>query len=100
MGVSVSGVRPGVPLPDGRKINLTPDDVTRVGLTVGLAPFVTGTAGTLNAQGLAAAGVNLAPLGKPANGVLLYFEVLTLDPKSPNGIKTITDPHVIKVEGL
>ena len=100
LGVSATGVRPGLPLNDGRRINLTPDTLTVVGLTTGLAPFLTGTAGNLNAKGLGAARLDLSLLGPAANGVLLYFEVLTLDPRAPNGIKTITDPHVIEVEGL
>jgi len=100
MGVSASGVRPGIPLGDGRLVNLTPDTLTYVGLTSGLAPYLTGTSGTLSAQGKAMAQLDLSTIGSAANGVLLFFEVITFDASAPLGIKTITDPHVIKVEGL
>jgi hypothetical protein len=100
MGVSLSGVRPGLRLPDGRQINLTLDTFTVFGLQYGLAPFVLGSTGVLNAQGLAAGQLNLAPLGKAGNGLRVYFEVVTLDPKAPLGIRTITDPHGITGEGL
>ena len=100
LAVSSSGVRPGITFPDGRVASLNADVLTYVCLTTGLAPFLTNTAGTLNAQGMATAKLDLSAIGPAANGVLLYFEALTLDPAAPLGIKTITDPHVIKVEGL
>jgi len=100
MAVSASGVRPGIPFADGRLASLTPDTITIVGLTSGLAPYLTNTMGTLSAQGKATAKLNLSSFGPVANGVILFFDVMTLDPAAPLGIKTITDPHVIKVEGL
>ena len=100
LAVSASGVRPGIPFPDGRLACLNLDTITYVGLTTGLAPYVTNTSGTLSALGRATAKLDLSSLGPVANGVLLFFDVITLDPAAPLGIKTITDPHVIKVEGL
>ena len=100
LGVGFSGVRPGLPLPDGRRIHLVPDDFTYVGLTIGLAPFLTGTSGTLNANGMAVALLDLRMLGKAVNGFRFHFLAVTLDPRAPLGIKTITDPLALVVEGL
>ncbi|MBN2491434.1 MAG: hypothetical protein JXQ29_11355 [Planctomycetes bacterium] len=100
LAVSTTGIRPGVPLPGGRTAYLTPDTVTFLGLTTGLAPFLTGAAGQLDAGGEAVAKLNLTAIGKPANGLRLFFLALTLNPAAPGGIETVTDPTVLLVEGL
>jgi hypothetical protein len=100
LAVSFSGVRPGVGLADGRRINLNVDTLTVLGLTGTLSPFLTGTAGRLSRSGGAAAKLDLSALGSGANGVLLWFLAATFDPRAPLGIKTITDPLVLRVEGL
>jgi hypothetical protein len=96
--VSATGVRPGLPLPDGRRIHLVPDVFTLLGVSVGLAPYLTGTSGLLDSTGRVKAKLATSSLQPAANGTRLWFLVLTLDPKAPHGIKTITDPHVVKIE--
>ncbi|MBN2491601.1 MAG: hypothetical protein JXQ29_12200 [Planctomycetes bacterium] len=100
LGVSASGVRPSIGFPDGRRVNLAIDSLTVVGLTSGLGPFLTGTTGTLTRSGTAVAQLDLSRLGPAINGLLLHFLAVTLDGSAPLGIKTITDPFVLKVEGL
>ena len=97
---SLTGVRPGLPLADGRKINLTIDNLTVLAVQFGAAPFLTGIRGSLNAQGLGVAQLNLSSLGSAVNGIRFYFDVVTLDPSAPLGIKTIADPIGLTAEGL
>jgi hypothetical protein len=100
LAAGVSGVRPGLALPDGRTVALVTDVVTLTGLFFGLRPFVGETLGKLDASGRAATTLDLRTLGPAANGALLWFVVLTLDPAAPAGIATVTDPLVFPVEGL
>jgi len=62
--------------------------------------FATGLTGTLSPTGTASGTLDLSSIGSAANGVKLWFLVLTLDNTAPDGIKTITDPHIIKAEGM
>ena len=88
MALSMSGVRPGVTLPDGRRINLTLDTLSL--LTVNnLIPsiFNPGT-GILNARGEAAGTLNVGALGS-LKGMRVWAEALVLDRGT---IGTIVDP--------
>ncbi len=104
--VGASGVRPGVGFASGRTAYLNPDILTFTGLTFGLAPFLQTTSnpgslrGTLDNLGKDTATLDLSALGPAANGTRLWFLVLTEDSSAPEGFGTITDPHVIKIEGL
>ena len=100
LAVSATGVRPGVPLPDSRSIALVPDVFTAASLTTGLGPYLLGTSGYLSATGMATATLNLNAFGPAVNGLRLWFLAVTLDGAAPLGIRTITDPHVLRVEGL
>jgi len=96
---SLSGVRPGIDLPDGRTINLNPDGLTSLVLgSSTLAPILTNLSGTLDAQGRATVGLDLSSFGASLDGVLIHFVAVTLDVDAPLGIKTITDPFVLRVE--
>ncbi len=100
MGVSLTGVRPGFVIGDGRRVNLEMDFFTFMGILGYLNPTVTGTLGVLDSGGKAAGQVDLTGLPTTLNGTLFWFIVLTLDPAAPSGIKTVTDPIVLAVEGL
>ena len=92
-GMSLSGVRPGVVLPDGRNILLNPDMLTF--LTVNnllpgifnLGPAVLDKAG--EAQGSLDVSA-LPPLGLP-----VHLVVVVLDPKATAGLAVISDPYVM-----
>ena len=100
MGLSLSGVRPGFVLGDGRRVNLEVDSITILGIFGFLNPVVTGTTGVLDSGGKAAGHMDLTGLPPSINGMLFWFLVLTLDSAAPSSIKTITDPLVLEVEGL
>lgn len=88
VGMSLSGVRPGIILMDGRKINLAIDVLTA--LTVNnLIPsiFNPGTL-TLDANGEAKAGLDVSSLGT-LGGLRIWIEALLID---KGRIGTIADP--------
>ena len=98
LAVGHTGVRPGVALPDGRRLPLNPDGLTMLATANGLAPFVTNTVGALDASGRATATIDVGGLYPSIRGMLVWLCVVTLDPRSPLGIATISDPFVLKMD--
>jgi hypothetical protein len=94
VGLSLSGVRPGVALPDGRRINLQVDSLTVLSVNGLLGPLFTGYTGTLNAFDRASALLNVSGL-PPLKGVRVWAQVVTLNPSAPLGIQTIADPVIL-----
>lgn len=96
MGASISGVRPGAQLPDGRRVAINPDPVLVFSYQGLLAPSFNPGPGVLDANGRARGSINLgtgsAPLGIP-----VWIQVLILDPPAPLGIAVIEDPYVLRV---
>jgi hypothetical protein len=92
----ISGVRPPIRLPDGRRIWLNADDVTRLSLLGAARPFFDPGPGALDANGEAAGRLDLSALG-PTGGLPVWIAVLVLDPHAPLGIAYIPDTHVIRV---
>lgn len=103
LAVSATGVRGrGVAMfpQSARTAWLVGDAVTFLGLRSGLAPFLVNDKGVLDGNGEAIAKLDMSLFGPSANGIKLWFLAVTLDPSAPDGIATITDPHVINLEGL
>jgi len=91
--LTLSGVRPGVPLPDGRKVPFNPDNLTVV--TIGnLIPGIFNAGpGTLDRSGAAQGFLDvriLPPLGLP-----VHLIAVVLDPAAPTGFAVIPDPYVM-----
>lgn len=91
LAVSMSGIRPAVPLPDGRRICLLPDALTRAGLAGHLFPMLTGDTGYLDGVGRARATIDVSRYPIPG-GIPIWLQVVTLDPKASFGMRTIADP--------
>jgi len=93
-GVSVTGVRPGVPLADGRRLLFNPDAVTALGLSGQLGPILRGYAGQLDvaARARGVIDVGAAP---PWKGVRIWIQAVTLDRNASLGILTIADPVLL-----
>jgi hypothetical protein len=96
MALSLAGMRPGMLLPDGRKILLQPDVLTYLSLSGRLAPVLTGNLGVLDPEGRAVVSLDLqnAPT---LTGFNLFGLVITLDPLAPVGLRTIADPIRIRL---
>jgi len=95
VAAGVSGVRPGVGLADGSRINLVPDGVT--GLTMGnLIPAIWNPGpGILDASGVARARLDLTAIGKLGRPLWIAWAVL--DPKSPTGFAYLPDTYVMRI---
>lgn len=96
--IGTSGVRPGVPLATGRTIPLLPDGVTVAGLAGLLQPILSRTVGTLDGNGEATSRLDVSGLPPTAMPRRVWLVCITLDAASPDGFKTITDPHVIPLD--
>lgn len=92
VGFGLSGYTPGTTLADGRVIPLNIDTLTILTVATPPAPLITGTAGTLDANGAATASLNLNALGAAASGLRVWIAALTLDPAAPLGIGRISAP--------
>ena len=93
-GLSFSGVRPGVTLPDGRRIHLNVDALTALSVNGLLGPLFTGYTGTLNSFDRASALLDVS--GLPVlKGVRVWAQVITLKLSAPSGIQTIADPMIL-----
>lgn len=90
---SISGIRPGVPLPDGRRIAINPDAISTLALAGLLAPRWTGGAGQLSATGRATAMLDLR--GLSVAGLKVWVIAATLGAQAPLGLQTIADPVVL-----
>ena len=94
LAISISGIRPGFRLADGRRVALNLDTFTALGLQGRLAPLLTGASGILNALGRGVARLDLRTLPGLA-GTRVWCLAVTLDPQSPTGIGTVSDPRII-----
>jgi hypothetical protein len=92
MAFSLSGSKPGLPLPDGRVIPLFPDALTFLTAQSAFPPFVTNNHGQLDPSGRATVRLNANPLGGAARGVRIWAAALTLDSAAPLGIGRISGP--------
>lgn len=96
VGLGLSGVRPGLPFPDGRRMFFNADELTAMSLDGRLRPLLTGNLGVLDAAGRAVARVDVS--GHPAfQGFTIWIQAVTLDRKAPLGIRTLPDPVVLRL---
>ncbi len=94
IGLTMSGIRPGVRLLDGRTIFINPDVFTF--LTVGnLIPGIFNPGpGKLDASGEARAVLDVSAI--PRLDFPFWIAVVILDPQAPTGVGFIPDVRVIK----
>jgi hypothetical protein len=94
LGLSLSGVRPGVKLPDGRRIPIQVDILTLLSVNGQLGALLSGHTGVLDPSGAAQAVLNSAPA---LRGLRIWAVAVTLDPAAPLGLRTISDPVVLNL---
>lgn len=94
--ITTSGVRPAVPLVDGRRIAFVPDIFSLLGLSGGLTGIFSGGPATLDANGEAQGMLDLSSLPSPLN-LRVHVMCVVLDPAAPLGIAAIADPWLMRV---
>jgi hypothetical protein len=90
-----SGVRPGIPLPDGRRIAINPDTLTVVTAANQLPQLFSPGPGVLDASGEAVGKHNVSFL--PPLGLAVHVIAVVLDPAAPGGFAVIASPFVMLV---
>jgi len=95
----LSGVRPGVPVSDGRNINLNVDAITYATLNNSLPGIWNPGPGILDAKGGAEGQLDLSLLSLPPSGLGIPFWIAmaVLDPKAPSGIAYLPDTFVMRL---
>jgi len=99
LAAGLSGARPGVVLPDGRRINLTVDHLTHATLNNRLPMVFNPGASRLDATGEARGWIDLSALNPPPGGfgLPLWIAMAVLDPQAPNRIKYLPDTYVMRI---
>lgn len=78
--LGLSGLRPGIPTPDGRTINLVPDALLLNTARGAVPVFTNGFVGITDTRGGFAANFIVPPVP------LLHFTAVVIDPASPSGL--------------
>jgi len=97
VGFSVSGIRPGIPLPDGRVVSIVPDALTAASLTGGIPGVLDRTVGTLDARGKATVNVDTNRFGSALKSLRLWAAAVVLDPQAPSGVAQVVGPTVLTI---
>lgn len=97
--LGLSGVRPGIPLPSGRNININWDTLVFLSLNNGIPNLWNPGPLKLNANGEARASIDINPLNPPKGGFgfPVWIAVAVLDPKAPDAIAYLPDTYVIRL---
>jgi len=98
LAASLTGTRPALPLPDGRRVALVLDNLTALTLAGLAAPFVQGSQGVLDATGRARARIDVSAFLAALRGLRVWLLAATLDSAAPLGMATIADPRVLVLE--
>lgn len=96
--LGVSGIRPGVPLGDGRQIHLLPDPVTQASLQNLIPGIWRPGPGVLDSKGQAVMQLNANRLGKGVRGLPVWIAVAVVDPKASKGFAALAETLVIRLE--
>lgn len=91
----LSGVQPGVTLPDGRHLALNPDALTALTAQGAIPPLLLNNRGVLDATGRQQVQLSLNALGAAVKGVRLWAVAAVLDPAASLGVAQISAPTVI-----
>lgn len=95
VGFSLSGVRPGPLLYDGREIPLVPDGLTELSLKGGVPGVLENTIGFLDASGRATIKVDGNAFGTGLKGRKAWAAALILDKKAPSGVRAVVGPTLL-----
>lgn len=91
-GFSVTGVRPGITLGDGRSVPIRVDGITHLGLLGGVRGVLEGTVGTLDRDGRATVKLDTNAFSSAWKGTVLWGAAIVLDPAASAGVAAIAGP--------
>ena len=94
--VGTSGIRPGLVLPDLRRVRLNLDDLTWRGLA-GALPGFSGLSGTLDSRGTARGLIDLAAAPVRLRGTPFWMVGLVLDPGPPVSVRRVSPVIVVQL---
>jgi hypothetical protein len=97
VGVSTSGLRPALTLPDGRVIPLAIDGVTFASLGGALPGILDGAKGQLDAKGHATVILDWTALGGGVSGMRLWAVAIVIDPVAASSVAHISDPLRLQI---
>jgi len=97
VGLTMTGVRPGPLLSDGRELPLVADQLTLLSLTGGVPGVLENTVGALSAQGRARVRINLNPFGSALKGLKIWATALVLDPQASSAVAYIEGPSLLRI---
>jgi len=92
----MTGVRPGIPLPDGRNINLNYDVYTHMTLWNVIPTIFNPGPGWLDANGEAVGKIDLSTFPQPF-GIPFWMAVLVLDPQAQSGVAYLPDTYGMRI---
>ncbi len=97
VGVSASGLRPALTLPDGRVIPLAVDGVTFASLSGKLPGILDGAKGQLDAKGHATVTLDWTAFGGGVSGMRLWAVAVVVDPVASSSVAHISDPVHLQI---
>jgi hypothetical protein len=97
VGLSLAGVRPGIPLPVNRSIPLIPDELTVLCMKGGVEGMLENTVGILDSAGCARVTVNTNAFGKVLKGIKVWAAVVVIDTASPGAVACIAGPTLLVI---
>jgi hypothetical protein len=97
VGFSLTGIRPGIALPDSRVIPLQFDGLTALSLTSGIPGMLENSTGALDLYGRAKVKVDTNSAGPLFKGCKIWAAAVVLDPTAPLGIAHIAGPTLLSI---
>jgi len=98
LALGASGYRPGVKLPDGRRIHLNLDSTVLASWRGLMRPFFDPGPGVLDSNGRAIGGIDVSSVaGGGKLNATIWLAMVVLDPTAPWGIAYLPDTYVMRL---
>lgn len=94
--ISAKGIRPGIPLPDGRRIWLNFDGLVLLSIGGALSPYFNAGPLKLDKNGEAQGSMDLSSLPN-TGGRPIHIAMVVIDVSAPSGIAFIPDTYVLRM---
>ena len=94
--ISAAGIRPGIPLPDGRRIFLNFDGLVLLSIGGALKPYFDAGPLRLDSNGEAQGSIDLSKIPN-TGGRAIHVAMVVIDVNAPSGIGYIPDTYVLRI---